>query len=750
MINGLTAPYQQTAHARSILGICKLLDLPDGLVELRHDAAHGEMPSLIKLRWAAFQSMSWLYDRYWMKQSTHFDFVKLSTIASLEKLGKLQKVITADNASQRTDLPALKKECKQITNSIMNSLSGSQVLICLVPQFLESPLLVPTKIQASQATRKYTEVPRRLLTMWVKIIENFTAKWDCFLPALLVSIVSKLFVTARLLPRYNPTMSSDRRGYEDQDLQNKFKLSLLRCWYQHLLSHFYDICLEASEVEKAASNIDEEEEERDYAATENGTAVSEQDPQTSDKEETNDEDSENVSRGKSKKKKNRGKSTPTQVPPTSKAQVKKKGKEEKKLENSTLPIKALLHICFHHMNKQSLKLIKLTLCYMPRGPERDAILPKLKTLFHFRSRAMNIVKAEEARKSGGSNAEERSIKLHERADRNSEIYSSQTELSLEDFERLISARSTPMAIVNDSPSTQPRQLTTDAQHIADLERDLSPTATSSQKDVGISNPKQALVAPMDPSSTTVATTVVSSTPNSLANVKRGPVVIDAQAREKMWTPVEGTFPVIGMSPSGEAPADLGLDPRLDLFVGAIFLVPRNPSSPSPQAPTATIMSPATPATPAKDVPTTGSGMTSPTPPLLLATSRLTPPSSLASPPLSNTSSYSDRDYSIPNIMALEEDHLGVDTQNRSRDTFVVPPPRPQEEEPQQDGQGEEDSLPLQEPDTKRRCPAPETLEASPSRDQEHTVVKPALDVAVEKVKIQLLIKPTSKAQKRKK
>lgn len=45
--------------------VAKELDLPATFVELRHEAIHGEMPSLVVLRQAAQRALRWLWHSYW-------------------------------------------------------------------------------------------------------------------------------------------------------------------------------------------------------------------------------------------------------------------------------------------------------------------------------------------------------------------------------------------------------------------------------------------------------------------------------------------------------------------------------------------------------------------------------------------------------------------------------------------------------------------------------------------------------------
>lgn len=47
------------------------LGLPASFVELRHEATHRELPSLIVLRNATQRSLEWLWDYYWAKADPH-------------------------------------------------------------------------------------------------------------------------------------------------------------------------------------------------------------------------------------------------------------------------------------------------------------------------------------------------------------------------------------------------------------------------------------------------------------------------------------------------------------------------------------------------------------------------------------------------------------------------------------------------------------------------------------------------------
>lgn len=68
--------------------------LPRVLVDVRHEAAHNELPSLPLLRLAAVQALAWLRDYYWDRQSQSLqaaqnrvqDLIKVNRLHSMAAL----------------------------------------------------------------------------------------------------------------------------------------------------------------------------------------------------------------------------------------------------------------------------------------------------------------------------------------------------------------------------------------------------------------------------------------------------------------------------------------------------------------------------------------------------------------------------------------------------------------------------------------------------------------------------------------
>ena len=66
-VTGLLDSQQESKYKVSMFAKAREIGLPALFVDLRHEATHGDMPSLKNLRSAARQAMQWLWDDYWGK-----------------------------------------------------------------------------------------------------------------------------------------------------------------------------------------------------------------------------------------------------------------------------------------------------------------------------------------------------------------------------------------------------------------------------------------------------------------------------------------------------------------------------------------------------------------------------------------------------------------------------------------------------------------------------------------------------------
>ena len=64
-MTGLLDSQQESKYKVSMYTQAQKIGLPAVFVDLRHEATHGDMPSLINLRSAAHRALKWLWDDYW-------------------------------------------------------------------------------------------------------------------------------------------------------------------------------------------------------------------------------------------------------------------------------------------------------------------------------------------------------------------------------------------------------------------------------------------------------------------------------------------------------------------------------------------------------------------------------------------------------------------------------------------------------------------------------------------------------------
>lgn len=71
LVNGVADSAQRGRVASSVASLAAAAGLPRGLVDLRHEAAHNELPSLAAARAGAGEALTWLRDFYWLRQADH-------------------------------------------------------------------------------------------------------------------------------------------------------------------------------------------------------------------------------------------------------------------------------------------------------------------------------------------------------------------------------------------------------------------------------------------------------------------------------------------------------------------------------------------------------------------------------------------------------------------------------------------------------------------------------------------------------
>ena len=105
-INGLAdILQQQRSYAGSVANLCAEWGLPPWLVDIRHDAAHNELPSLPTLRLAAQTFLSFLGERFWKPlKEAHAKQRKEAAQLLMDYKAAAKKEIAVDNTERVTEI----------------------------------------------------------------------------------------------------------------------------------------------------------------------------------------------------------------------------------------------------------------------------------------------------------------------------------------------------------------------------------------------------------------------------------------------------------------------------------------------------------------------------------------------------------------------------------------------------------------------------------------------------------------------
>lgn len=133
--------------------------LPASFVELRHEATHRELPSLVVLRNAAQRSLEWLWDYYWAKTDVAAAFAPMRDVANgvggadTDALDPVHAAVRASldpllREEESSEPPQKKRKVRQRLSSVATQLvaickDSEQGAGALSKALLEESVLVP-------------------------------------------------------------------------------------------------------------------------------------------------------------------------------------------------------------------------------------------------------------------------------------------------------------------------------------------------------------------------------------------------------------------------------------------------------------------------------------------------------------------------------------------------------------------------------------------------------------------------------
>ncbi|THC90060.1 hypothetical protein EYZ11_010476 [Aspergillus tanneri] len=177
------------------------LGLPASFVELRHEATHRELPSLIVLRNATQRSLEWLWDYYWAKTDVTAMFAPEVSDASdgmgSGNLGPVQAAIKANldqllGEGESSEPPLKKRKAQQHLTSVATQLA-SICKECEMGAGVLSRALVHDSILLSE--KKTGDSVVDAFKKWDRFLWTIVDEYPAFLTTLTEEMVNMLAFT---------------------------------------------------------------------------------------------------------------------------------------------------------------------------------------------------------------------------------------------------------------------------------------------------------------------------------------------------------------------------------------------------------------------------------------------------------------------------------------------------------------------------------------------------------------------------
>lgn len=213
-VNGLVDPSQQSYYADSVLSLATRIDIPAWIVEIRHDATHNALPSLLLLRNAAQHMLQWLKVNYWQQQLLHLQ--TLSEACLPIKKSKKRKFNDSVNKPSSSTAVSFQNCCPTL------------LLDILIPLFLEDVL---------SRTKDTSRTFREHATVFPREMKKRRAAW---LPALQSAIRSCSFfastIIMRILVRSTTIFEAQQFESAVNIQESSWKLQACCFWVKELAS----------------------------------------------------------------------------------------------------------------------------------------------------------------------------------------------------------------------------------------------------------------------------------------------------------------------------------------------------------------------------------------------------------------------------------------------------------------------------------------------------------------------------------
>lgn len=190
-VTGLVDSEQDARYKVPMYDKAKIVGLPASFVELRHEATHGDLPSLVVLRRAAERALEWLWNDYWKYLDLRTDSLaddKLSAFkAGRENLKEELRDILhhyssicmqAAKTKSHSDILLPARTANEVCLDLVRTCNGEKLAIAeLAKVLLERGMMVPS----SKILGRHMD---EVFPVWDSLLKMLSAQQERFLAQL--------------------------------------------------------------------------------------------------------------------------------------------------------------------------------------------------------------------------------------------------------------------------------------------------------------------------------------------------------------------------------------------------------------------------------------------------------------------------------------------------------------------------------------------------------------------------------------
>ena len=120
--------------------VAERIGLPASFVDLRHDATHGPVPSLVVLRDGARRALAWLWDHYWATLTDDAARTEERLRDVLRQLVKTRLGARRNDGARHEDMTVADETAKELLRIVRER---SNYLASLASVLVEDRLMIP-------------------------------------------------------------------------------------------------------------------------------------------------------------------------------------------------------------------------------------------------------------------------------------------------------------------------------------------------------------------------------------------------------------------------------------------------------------------------------------------------------------------------------------------------------------------------------------------------------------------------------